>query len=508
MSQVQASPPPPQPLVRPDAPSGPPSDAGRRLRRRRRALVLAAIGAALVSGGGLVGSTFVQSPAQAAADTEAPAASLITAPVTSRVLQSTVVLRGTFSDGRTVSATPTAVAATADNPGGGSSVVTEVFARRGEQVKAAVPLLEYSGRPVFALPGSLPAYRDLMPGMTGRDVTQLRAALESLGHDCGPDAPGVFGTGTKRAVSRLYAAMGYPVPVTGAATAAAVKAARQAVDQARAALKGAEAPPVPATPPGAPPGAAPGGSPAPAAAPTGPATGRAAGPDLGGLRRQLADAQQELAKAEAADGPMLPASEVVYLPSLPGRVVALPLAAGDPVKGPVVTLARDDMQLSGMLDPAQAGLVGAGVAVRITAEAQGLQATGTVESVGTLVVPGGPDPAAAGRTDAPPTAQANGGAPYLPLAIRPDQPWEAGWAGQNVRITITSAKTSEPVLAVPEAAIFAGADTRTNVTVLSPGDGGQRVVNVQAGPSADGLVQVTPVDGGRLAEGDRVVIGQ
>jgi hypothetical protein len=34
----------------------------------------------------------------------------------------------------------------------------------GEIIKAAEPLVEYSGRPVFALPGAVPAYRDLVPG--------------------------------------------------------------------------------------------------------------------------------------------------------------------------------------------------------------------------------------------------------------------------------------------------------------------------------------------------------
>ncbi|TQF04051.1 peptidoglycan-binding protein [Kitasatospora acidiphila] len=485
-------------------------------------MVFAAAAAALISAGGLVGSTFVQSPAQAAADTRAPKASLITAPVVSQVLTSTVVLRGSFADGKTVAASPTSVASTADNPGGSTAMVTQLFVKTGDQVNAGSPLVEYSGRPVFALPGSIPMYRDLTPGESGHDVQQLQTALAKLGHSSSPDQPGLFGSGTKHAVSELYKTMGYPVPVTGAATANAVRTAQQAVEQARSALKSAEhqgttdqSGGTPALPSGSiSPASAAGtlgsASPSPGAAPPPP---KAVGPatDVTEPQKQLAQAEVALAQAEAVDGPMLPASECVYVPSLPARVVSLPLAVGDSVKGPIVTLARGDMELTGMLDPSQGSLVKPGMPVQITAEAKGLQATGTVDSVGSLVTPGNQPSSGTQPTSGQPTGDVpvpvNGGAAYLPLAVKPDRAWDTAWAGQDVRITITAATTSDPVLAVPEAAISAGANMHTSVTAVGP-DGRQHGIDVTVGPSADGLVQVTPSSGGHLEAGDRVVVGQ
>src|SRR4051794_29633027 len=85
---------------------------GARLVRRRRAVITTAAVAVGLSVGGVVAAQWVQSPSQAVADTRPPEASVITAQVVRQVLRSTVVLRGTFADGRTVSAAPTSVAVT------------------------------------------------------------------------------------------------------------------------------------------------------------------------------------------------------------------------------------------------------------------------------------------------------------------------------------------------------------------------------------------------------------
>ncbi|NUR61106.1 MAG: peptidoglycan-binding protein [Catenulispora sp.] len=179
---------------------------------RRRVVLGVAAGAALLSVGGLIGSTFVESPSQAAADAGPPAASVITAPVVNQVLRNTVIFRGTFSEGRTVAAAPRSAAATAAGPGPAVLVVTGVFVQAGQSVKGGVPLVEYSGRPVFALPGAVPMYRDLVSGSSGKDVAQAQAALTALGDPCAPDPEGTFGPGTEHAVTQLYGALGYPVP--------------------------------------------------------------------------------------------------------------------------------------------------------------------------------------------------------------------------------------------------------------------------------------------------------
>ena len=165
------------------------SEAGERsgLSRRKRAVAALATGAVVLAGSALWTSTFVKSPAQAAADAGPPAPDVLTAPVERRVLADTVVTRGTVSATQTVDLAP--VGAAAD--GSAAPVVTKVMARSGQTFEAGRVLVEVSGRPVFALPGKLPVYRDLKPGTHGDDVRQLQRALRSLGHSTGSDASGL-----------------------------------------------------------------------------------------------------------------------------------------------------------------------------------------------------------------------------------------------------------------------------------------------------------------------------
>lgn len=422
MEPTRTSPPTEPPV---EAPTEPPGAS--RLARRRRWTVTAACCAALLSAGGLLAAQWVRSPAEAAAATRAPKPSVITAPVVRRVLRNTVVFRGSFSDGRTVAATPASAAVTRRGASRPSALlVTDVFARAGQSVGAAKPLVEYDARPVFALPGAFPLYRDLTVGDQGKDVTQVQKALRSLGLTTGSDRAGTFGDGTAAAVRRLYARMGYAVPVATAGTKSAV---------------------------------------------------------------------------------LLPASEAVFVPTLPARVVSVPVRVGDPVKGPVVTLARGDMTLTGFLDPSERGLVTPGMKADVLAEDTGAHATGTVESVGALVTPGSDTKAAQGDAaqDSGPADAQTGGA-YLPVRIEAGGTWDRRFAGADVRVTLSSAATSGAVTAVPEAAVAAGADARTTVTVVGA-SGAERTVQVTTGVSADGLVQVTPVRGGSLRAGDRVAVG-
>ncbi len=71
-------------------------------------------------------------------------------------------------------------------------------------------------------------------------------------------------------------------------------------------------------------------------------------------------------------------------------------------------------------------------------------------------------------------------------------------------MTVTSAQTASPVLVVPLSAVSAGADGRTTVSVLGTNDQVSRV-EIRAGVSGDGFVEITPI-GGELSEGDRVVV--
>ena len=57
-------------------------------------------------------------------------------------------------------------------------------------------MLEVAGQPFFVLQGTVPAYRNLEPGETGPDVTELQDDLASLGYSTGADASGSFASGT------------------------------------------------------------------------------------------------------------------------------------------------------------------------------------------------------------------------------------------------------------------------------------------------------------------------
>jgi hypothetical protein len=162
------------------------------------------------------------------------------------------------------------------------------------------------------------------------------------------------------------------------------------------------------------------------------------------------------------------------------------------------------MTLTGFLDPSERRLIATGMKAEILAEATGVQATGAVDSVGAVVTPGsGTDKTTSDSGAATP----QNGSAYVPVKIKSTGRWDKKFADQDVRITITAAATAGAVTAVPEAAVSAGADALTTVTVVTA-SGAQLSVPVTVGVSADGLVQVTPVRGHTLRVGDRVVVGK
>jgi peptidoglycan hydrolase-like protein with peptidoglycan-binding domain len=426
-------------------------------------------GAVAVTVAGLGASRIVRSPAQRIAETAPPERSVLTAPVELRVLQDTVVLRGFVGAGTTVSVTPAP-------PDGARAVVTAVGVEAGERFEAGQVLVEVSGRPVIALAGQVPAFRDLRPGMRGRDVMQLQSGLRALGHlDSMPD--GVYGSATKQAVAALYADRGYDAPVSG--DPGALVAAEDGVRQAERTLAVAEEElaRLEANPP----------SPAPGE------------PDpVDAARRQVRFAQEDLAAARAArdevaqtTGAMLPQSEVVFLPEFPGRVersaarVGLDFASG--LEDPLLTVSSGELVVRTLLNPGQRELLAEGMPVEILSELTGITADGEIAAVGELA------------------ADETGGRSH-PMRVEPvDGLLDEGLAGEDVRLSVTAAATDGQVLVVPLSAVFAGADGQVAVLRVDP-DGGQVRVAVVAGVSGDGYVAITPVQGG-LTAGDLVVVG-
>jgi hypothetical protein len=421
-------------------------------------------GAALLAIGGLIGSSFVKSPQQIAADTAAPPATATTAKVVSQILTSSVQMRGVVYPGTQydvypsapetgASGTGTGSPAGGSGTGGGSSAavyISRLDVAAGQTISNGEKLAEIDGEPLFALAGRVPAWRDITPGESGPDVAELQKALASLGYYTGGDTPGFFGTPTQDAVSLYYEHLGYTAPATGG----------------------------------------------------------------------------------------VPVTDVIFLPSLPAKVILVNGAKGQQPGQPFLELAaRGSLALTGELPPAYAAQVKAGLKVKIFDEVTGINAAGAVTGLGTattlaptgtIVNVGGGSGAvgSAGATGAGSTGSGSTGAagsagsagssnsggatnpgapPFIPLTVQPSKPLPAALNGENVLVTVATGRTEGPVLTVPVAAIVTTGSGTSYVTVAGAG-GKQTQVAVTPGISENGYVQVTPVRGGKLAAGDSVVV--
>ncbi|MFF3760344.1 peptidoglycan-binding protein [Streptomyces sp. NPDC002185] len=465
--------------------------------RRRRWVLAVAVGAVLATTGGLGAALLVKSPAQAAAEATAPAPDVLTAPVEHRVLTSSVITRGEVVAGQTVDVVPQVPA----GEGAAHSVITKLPVRAGDTVRPGQVLMEVSGRPVFALKGGLPVYRDLRPGSTGDDVRQLQRALVELGHPVGADAQGRFGSGTKTALAALYRTMGYdPVSATreggndsvGEARVQ-VTAAERALEDARDAGDAAGAPQPSASVPA---------STAPPAAGDGDGARRKA---LDRAREDLAAARTKLAAAEAAAGPMLPAAEVVFLRSFPARVDAVAARVGGEATGTAMKLSAGRLVVHARVPEYQKDLIRPGSEAEIYSELTGASAEGRVTGVSDAPLQAG---ATGGEGQGAPggAAQPGQGLTGWLVEITPGTPLAADLTGQDVRVTVVAASTAGKALVVPITAISSGADGRTTVTVVAAG-GDRRRVEIRTSTAGDGYVAVAPVGGAALAPGEQVITG-
>lgn len=502
----------PVPVTDPDPePADPGNGNGENLTRlvkRQRIFLGVALAAALASIGGLLASTLIKSPAQQAADQGPPPASVLTAPVQREVLKQTVVVRGTVVAGGAVSFTPTASGSGAGAGSGAAAlVITAEPMRPGAQIHAGDVLIQVSGRPVIALPGATPAYRDLKPGDNGADVAQLQSALGSLGYS-DADSSGQFGSGTKDAIAALYRHLGYDPPTTGgpgdAGDRAALNNAQQAVTTAqRAVTTDREA----------------------LAAAKGDTATAQARQALQWAQQDLDTARQNQAQLVSTTGVDLPLSEFVFLSSFPATLTAVSGTVGSAVSSPLLTIDTGHLVVNATVLQGDNALIKAGLPVQLDDEVLGQSAAATVASIGAFS-PGGSG-AGSGSSGGSGGSSGSGGsggssgsgssgssggsaaqqAPGYPVVITPTSPLSPAWLGADVRVTITAGSTGSEVLVVPVAAINTGVDQTTTVTVQRP-DGTQRTVQVQAGVTANGFVQVSPVGSAELGPGDRVVVGR
>ncbi|WP_243841776.1 hypothetical protein [Salinibacterium sp. ZJ77] len=490
-----------------------------RIFRGNRTLWIVAAAAALSLVAGLLVGRFVVSPADAAAGAQAPAPGLITVPVEFGALSNDVTIRADvgYAD---------AVDVTLDTSGiSGPAVVTGQVPKVGDELGPLSVAMEVAGRPVIVLPGELPSYRSLRFGVSGPDVVQLKQALAAVGIDPGDVNSNLFDARLAAAIDRLYDAVGYAPPESqeGADDAVraaqdAVRGASQAITSAQKELQNAQS----------------GASvieiaeadnavasaqrqldAALAEVPqdalqvadlrdalqiaqlrraqlnTPPDTS-AAQAALTAARAQHSDAVAALQSARNGALTTLPAGEVLFLQQLPRRVDAVNASRGTILQGVAMTVSGAELRLSGSAAEAEARLLEVGATATFEAS-DGTQLQATVSKV-----------------EAGKAASDRWTVELTPVDLTPDQ--FAELQGRNVRVSIPVGATEGDVLSVPLAALTAGpgGESRIEIVTGDPRDGEKaetRVVVVETGLAAGGYVEITPVGGDTVEEGDLVVVG-
>lgn len=202
----------------------------------------------------------------------------------------------------------------------------------------------------------------------------------------------------------------------------------------------------------------------------------------------LASAQGDLADAQAQVGARVLASEIVFLPSLPRAVQNLTVEVGDIPTGPVMTLSGAGAVVESGLPAADRRLVEVGTTAKLEDDGLGVSVDAEITFVADN--PGGLDLSA----------------DRYAMRLRPLDELPEDALNVNLRISIPISTSGGEVLAVPFAALSAGADGSARVEV-ERATGETTLVKVATGLRAEGFVEIDPIDGD-IDEGDRVVVGR
>lgn len=489
----------------------------RRLLNSNRVIwVMAAIAIVSLLAGVLL-SRFIVSPSQAADNASAPDAGLITVPIETRELANDVTLRGdaNFADSVDVAIETGDI--------GGPAVVTGQVPEVGAEFGALAVALEVAGRPVIVLPGDLPVYRTLRVGVAGPDVVQLKQALQSVGINGGSPESNIFDATTAAGVAALYSAVGYPAPDSPEGTADSVRSAQEnvrsadeQVASAQRALAAAQAGPsasvrlaednkvrradvalkdaqaiTPAEPAEVADRQAEYDIAVAARAETlAPGDSGDAVAALNSARAGAVSARELLDETRTGTLTYLPSSEVLYLSGLPRRVDEVSVRRGSIITAAVMRVSGASLMIAASAAESDAKLLEEG-ARAVIAMPDGTELGATVTSVA---------PREGG--------EAADGVRYDVLLTPDDMTLEQLQAlqGNNVRVQIPVSSTEGEVLAVPLAALTAGAGGESRIEI-SDEDGTTRLVEVTTGLAAEGYVEVIAVDG-ELEAGALVVVGR
>ena len=184
---------------------------------------------------GWVSGRSIQSPDEAAANAKAPVASPITVEVEKRALSTQLILRGNVGYSLPFDVN---LGTSSSGTGAASAYVTRT-PEVGSTVNEGASMMDISGRPVIALQGLIPMYRDLKVGSEGDDVQALEAALERLGYSPGA-VDGNFDAATAGAVTRMYDNAGSTPPLPSDELRTQLRDAQNAVTSAQRAVSEAQ----------------------------------------------------------------------------------------------------------------------------------------------------------------------------------------------------------------------------------------------------------------------------
>ena len=532
--------------------------------RKRLFLAVVAVAVAFGAGGYILGQQ-LESPEDARAEVAAPEPSLIAVPIESTALSNDVVVRG---DAEFEGAVDLELDASLGD--GASRVVTGRVPEVDTEVNEGDVIIEVSGRPVFVLQGSLPGFREFEPGVEGDDVLQLEEALARLGFlSVEPDR--LYGAATEEAITALYDEVGYEARAANDGEEAQLDGAEQAVENARTALADANdrvsdllRPPTQAElvqesqargrlvdaveraeealrelredlPSNellraidtvsdlqrrgqdstqaqqsvqaaqeaernrieAAEDAIDNARNALAQADELEAARDADGTDTSSAREavadaedRLADAEEDLAELEEDIGVRLPIAEVVFLADLPRTVTSVEVERGDFVDAAVMRISGTEVRINTAVSDANRPLLEVGQRVIIDSEQLDIEVQGEIT---TLADRRGTDGVADTRFFMQVTPMGEFNVSEL--------------VGVNFRLQIPLERSEGEVLAVPLAALSAGADGSSRVEIERD-DGSTELVLVEVGlqDNSSSLVEIVAIDGD-LEAGDLVVIG-
>jgi hypothetical protein len=386
-----------------------------------------------------------RTPAQIAEESEPPEDSVITVRVDQGQLLDVHTLKGELERAGDVD-----VQAPGSVDGAEVVLASKLPLAVGDDVNAGTVLIEVSGRPMIAMPGSIPAYRDLVEGESeGPDVKQLQNALSWI---YGTPATGTFDSRTAQDLRKLYEARGYkPLYKT-----------EEVIDN----------------PP----------------------------PSNGGGDDDEDDAGtfQEPTTREIKKL-MLPASEIVFLESLPMQVGKINAKLSAPLgDGKVMTLVSGDWSLAVQLKDEEASeFQKLGESIELEFGSGPL--SGTVPATPELEQREVEDDSG-GRW-----GYDEGGTTQKYFAVftfdEGDVDADALVPGAEQQITLVRARSAEDALIVPLSALWTDADGKTLLTVLD-GEGAdmtERHVQVEVKLRHEGRGVVEVVDG-ELKPRDKVVV--